>query len=208
MKENIVDVFDSWLGARLRNVHTMLPGKIETYYGHTKRKARIKILVTLKDVKGNELEIPPIDNVPVIFPGSKEFSLLFPLKKGDGCMIVFSEEGIGSFLKGETTVASDSLARFSLTDAVCMPGLWSFKNIPDSEKSTIIIDDDGNVELNGGGKRLVTHAELDTALQTFMLALNAHIHTGVTTGPGSSGPPAPMTLDISSSKTETIRTDG
>jgi hypothetical protein len=47
-------------------------------------------------------------------------------------MISFSEEGIGGFLKGSVEVTADSFARFAMTDAVCTPGLWSFKNVPTS----------------------------------------------------------------------------
>lgn len=129
-EEDIVYVLDAFLDSRLRNVHTMIPGKIEKYYGHATRKARVKPLVKLRTVKGDILTIPPIDDVPVIFPGSAKCQFLFPLKRGDGVEIRFSEEGIGAFLKGTVEVTADSFARFAMTDAVCTPGLWSFKNVP------------------------------------------------------------------------------
>lgn len=129
-EDDIVEVFDNWLDSRLRTIHTMLPGKIEKYYGHTERKARVKILVKVRTANGTLLTIPPIDNVPVVFPSSGKFSLLFPLNRGDGVEIRFSEEGIGAFLKGTVEVDADSFARFAMSDAVCTPGLWSFKNAP------------------------------------------------------------------------------
>ena len=74
-------------------------------------------------------------------------------------------------------------------------------------KSTIVLDVDGNISMNGDTKRFVTHAELDSALQTFINALNLHTHPDPVSG--TSGPPsALMSLDISASETTTIKTGG
>lgn len=60
------------------------------------------------------------------------------------------------------------------------------------------------VELNGDGKSLVTHAELNTALQAMLAALNANFALKLDGG-GAAGV---TTLDISSAATTTIKTDG
>jgi hypothetical protein len=121
-------------------------------------------------------------------------------------LILFSEEGIGAFLDGQTEVAADSLARFALTDAICIPGLFPKKRIP-SFQATIEIDSSGNISLNGSTKKFVTHTELDAALQTFITALNLHTHPTAATGLPSP-PTVPMSLDISASQTQTIKTGG
>ncbi len=64
-----------------------------------------------------------------------------------------------------------------------------------------------SIELNGNTKTFVTHTELDTALQTFITALNLHTHPDPTSG--TTGiPSTSMSLDISSSQTTTIKTGG
>ncbi len=69
----------------------------------------------------------------------------------------------------------------------------------------ISLKPNGNIELNGNTKNLVTHAELDSALQIVINWLLAHVHPGVQTGSGSTGTVvAPLVYDISSSKTNTI----
>jgi hypothetical protein len=178
-KEGTVDILDIWLQSRLKDVHTVLPGTIEVYYGHSQRKARVKVGVQTRTKKDTRLTIPPIDNVPVMFPSSQGFKFLFPLKKGDGCLILFSEEGIGAWLKGRTEVAADSLAKFSLTDAICVPGLWSFKNVPNEEKGSIIVDDQGNININQGTKgvarkddAIVSNAATDTTYEAWRLIFN------------------------------------
>lgn len=85
----------------------------------------------------------------------------------------------------------------------------------------IIIDSDtkkvkvnGNaIELNGNTKQFVTWTELNSALQSLILALNSHTHlvasVGAPTGPASaSTPPITFSIDISSAQTTTIKTGG
>jgi hypothetical protein len=74
-------------------------------------------------------------------------------------------------------------------------------------KSLIELDVSGNIKLNGDTKTFVTHAELDTAIQSFITALNLHTHPTAATGPPSP-PTASMSLDISSAETTTIQTGG
>jgi hypothetical protein len=62
---------------------------------------------------------------------------------------------------------------------------------------------DGNIDLNGSAKKLVTHAELNTALQTFIATLNLHVH-----GAAGTPPVTPMSLDISAAQTSSVRTGG
>lgn len=128
--DDIVTVFDTWLSAQLDNVHTCLPGEIVQYLGHSERKAKVQPLVKLKSTRGKILKIQPIENVPVIFPGSKKFRQTWPLEKGDGVLLMFSEASIGNFLQGAGEQEADSSVRFSLTDCIAIPGLWSFKNVP------------------------------------------------------------------------------
>ena len=72
------------------------------------------------------------------------------------------------------------------------------------------------INLNGSDKSFVTHAELDSALQTLVGALNTHIHptpSGPSSPPSEAGTiPSPgiglFTLDISSSATTTVKTGG
>jgi hypothetical protein len=199
-KQGPVQIYEDWFDAKMRNVHTMLPGKIEKYSGHSERKATVKPLVKFLTVDGQSLSIPSIPNVPVWFPSSGKFNFLFPINKDDGCIILFSESGIGKFLNGKTEVDADSLARFQLTDAICIPGLWSFKNVPDAD-STIEIDNDGNINLNGDTRNLVSHTELNTALQAMITAINSTFATKLDGG----GTPGTVSLDISTSKIDTVR---
>lgn len=150
MKKGFAEIVEDFVDSKLRHVHTMLPGKIVNYDAD-ERKATVQILIKLRTVENELLTVPPISNVPVIFPSGKNFNMIWPLEKEDGVEVRFSEEGLGNFLQLAVEADGDSLARFSLTDAVCTPGLHSFKSIPDS-KGTIEIDKDGNIDINKGSK--------------------------------------------------------
>ncbi len=69
-------------------------------------------------------------------------------------------------------------------------------------KALAIARADGTWEINGDGKRLVLWDDLTTVLATFLTALKAHLTAA---GDPSSGT---LTLDISSTKTTTVKTGG
>ncbi|MFW6312500.1 MAG: hypothetical protein ACOC2N_01280 [Spirochaetota bacterium] len=98
--------------------------------------------------------------------------------------------------------------------------VYSTNAAGDTVAARIDLDNDGNIDLNGNSKRLVTYGELNTALQSFKTsidtaiasAITGHTHAGVTVGSGTSGPGAgaasPTSLDISAAETATVRTGG
>jgi hypothetical protein len=164
MKEGFTDVLDSFVRSRLERVHTALPGEIVSYDGHSERKAEVKPRITFVNQSGVEVALPSIKNVPVIFPSSGSSDLLFPLGAGDGCIILFSEGSLGNFLKSTRVVKPESEDRFSLTDAICIPGLWSFEavpNAPDRSTSTYLRRGDGEIEIDATTKFGVRNTSTD-----------------------------------------------
>lgn len=98
--------------------------------------------------------------------------------------------------------------------------IYSTDSSGDTVKSILKLDNDGNIDLNGDDKRLVTFAELDAALQSFQSSVDAaiasaitgHTHGGIAVGTATSSPGAgsasPSSVDISAAETTTIRTGG
>lgn len=159
----LVEVLQRWLDVQFEGVHTCVPGKILSYSGHSTRIARVEPLVALRTDTGAQVDLPIIDQVPVVFPSSQDSAIVFPVKEGDCVLLVFSESGIGGFLAsdGSRQVPPDDQSRFSLTDAIAIPGLWptngkSLSGLPDeglvvAHKSSIIhIDDSGNIRIDAG----------------------------------------------------------
>lgn len=70
-----------------------------------------------------------------------------------------------------------------------------------SEASYVRILSDGNIELNGNSDNAVRYADLNTALQSYVEAVNAALATKLD-GSGSSGT---LSLDISGSKVNEVK---
>ena len=66
--------------------------------------------------------------------------------------------------------------------------------------------DANQINLNGSATSLVTYTELNSAITSFMTALNSHTHSNGGGGSPTGGPLAPMSLDISTSEAKTVKT--
>ena len=64
----------------------------------------------------------------------------------------------------------------------------------------------GQVNIAGSTKSLVTYAALNTALQNMVSWVNSHTHPTAPTGPISTPTPPPLSLDISSSEAQKAKT--
>lgn len=145
-EEDIVDVLSKFLMNRLEGVHTSIPGQIESYEAAT-RKAKVKLLIQAVRDNGDILEVPIIDNVPVMFPAASSFTLTYPLMTGDKGLIVFAETGIGNYLVSSgLEVEADSPAKFQLTDAIFIPGIYPFPLVLPGT-SYIDIDETGAISI-------------------------------------------------------------
>ena len=193
MKENVVDVFDKFIKSRMDGVHTCIPGRFESY-SEADRKASVQPLVKYRTPENDDVSYPIIKNVPVVFPSTAGFSLTFPIVKGDTCLILFSEVGIGNWLAGTgQEVNADDQSKFSLTDAIAVPGLFSFKSVPESISNIEISDTEVNININGkqmtinnlgqinllsGVESFVKGDTLFTIWNTYLSALSAGIVPG------------------------------
>lgn len=212
MRQRFSDVVKLIIDSYMQTVHIDIPGTIESYDA-TLKKASVKPSIKFK-VNNDLLSYPVIENVPVIFPTTKNFRFVFPLEQGDGCLIIFSERSLERWLSsnGEEVEPGDN-RKNSLPDAICIPGLFPFGD-PGKEGDSVdvIIESDNtnikingnNIELNGNTKRFVTYTELNTALQLLITSINATFATKL----NGAGSPGTLTLDISASETQTVKTGG
>lgn len=121
--------------------------------------------------------------------GGHNYKITHDLDQGE--IKIFSTNADGDTVKAEITLKADG----------------KISVVSDSD---ISVQSDGkitangtSIELNGNSKKFVTHAELNTALQAFIVALNLHVH-----GNAGTPPVTPMSLDISASSTTNVSTGG
>jgi len=73
------------------------------------------------------------------------------------------------------------------------------------EKATHLLDSNGKHTFNGGTDFAVRFSALETAFNSLKSTFNSHVHSGVTTGVGSSAvTPTPSTADISGAKVSEV----
>lgn len=110
--------------SRLIDVHTSLPGRIESYDETTQTadiKIELKRMVEDEDSKFTTEELPKLPNVPICFPRSASFFISFPLASDDKVMVFFSESSLDQYRsKGSLTTPADG-RRLSLTGAFAIP---------------------------------------------------------------------------------------
>ena len=162
---DFVDTMDTWLQARLEALHTTLPGKIQAYNPGT-RTATVVPGVRLRSMHGDLIEIKPIAGVPVVWPGSKRFSVIpAALEAGDGVLLHFSESALGTWLNGSDIHDPEDETRFSLHDCIAVPGLWQIPQAPSDQDlggaDFGLVGASGEV-LGGKGGKLDLHNQVST----------------------------------------------
>ena len=87
------------------------------------------VLPTMKFKKpdGTTVDFPQVTGVPVVFPQSmgQQATIAYPVKAGDGCLIIVAEQSIDYWLYGQET---DTDLDFDLTNSICIPGLFAKAN--------------------------------------------------------------------------------
>ena len=80
-----------------------------------------------KKPDGTTVDFPQVTGVPVVFPQvmNQQATIAFPVKAGDGCLIIVAEQSIDYWLYGQET---DTDLDFDLTNSICIPGLFAKAN--------------------------------------------------------------------------------
>lgn len=97
-------------------IHTSLPGIVRAYDSPT-QTARVQLAVQLKG-----RNVPPLDDVPVMWLGGAAGFLHVPLAEGDTVLVLFCEEDFSKWLTSGSVSAPAVLARHGL-HAVALAGL-------------------------------------------------------------------------------------
>lgn len=108
----------------LNDVHTAIPGKI-TSFEPGSCTAAVKPLGAFHTTDGRTLNYPSVIGVPVIFPqGNNQKAVIsFPVKPGDGCLLIVCESDIQSWVSDGKEADSDM--KFDLTNSICIPGMFN-----------------------------------------------------------------------------------
>jgi hypothetical protein len=121
---NPTDVIRDSIWSILNNVHTALPGIVKAY-DHSTNKATIQPALN-KNFQSGPMEMPVMENVPVMFQSGSNFAINFPINVGDYVLLVFCERSIDLWKSVGGQVTPEDPRKFHLSDAVAIPGLMPF----------------------------------------------------------------------------------
>jgi hypothetical protein len=140
--QDLTDFMREFLDYYFTQVHTSFPGVV-TEYDAGKRRATVQ--PSLKRRAGNKeyIAFPLLIDVPVLFPGTKKYTIHFPLEKEDEVAVFFSERALEAWKDvGQDDIEDPDPRRYSLSDAYCMPGLQPQEFIVATEPGLQIIHKD------------------------------------------------------------------
>lgn len=167
----------------IASMRKVMPGRV-VKYNTTTQRASVQPL--LPDGYTNERgervveDLPVVNEVPIVFQGSGGARVRFPIHVGDTVLLLFADGSLDRWLhKGDGGDPKDD-RRHHLTDAIAIPGLLHAPSDAD------VMIEFTETQIHAGGTEALA---LLSELQALITSYNAHVHSGVTAGPGSSGPP-------------------
>lgn len=194
----------------MRGTHTALPGIVRSYNAseqtiEVQPAVREGLPSATDDEDGPDTVVsyPVLVSVPVAFPRGGGMFIHFPLEEGDSVLLVFCEADLNAWRQTGDESDPGLDMRHSLSGAVAIPGLFPRNNpIPsgDAPASALRMGVEGGnviqiksdfIHLGAAVSGFVAMAaETKSRLDTIQAAFDAHTHTGVTVGAGSTGVPA------------------
>lgn len=215
-KNTMAEVLEVVVNRAFEDIHTSMPGRFESYDFRT-QKATVKPLLKKVYLDGTVLDLPVLGGVPVMFPRTGAAGITFPIKKGDKCLLLFTERAIERWvLSGENSEPGDR-RRYDLSDAIAIPGLYSFaeKNIQSNNADVEIHNKDQKITIKSNGDIEIGAKDLFALInENFRSIFDNHVHnisvagtpaaqTGVSSSPVSdlgpgpiAVPPIPTTLKV------------
>ncbi len=197
---SLAELLERALRSSLTDVHVSMPGEIVSYDA-AKQVATVRLCLrrTLPDENGELVaeEIPPVQNVPVVWPGGSGLTLHGTLAAGDTGDVIFSSMSHNEWqASGRVSTPGDTKPH-NLGSAKFYPGLRHKKNAaPDTDNSIGIPGGlrahftAGSVSIGAGSDFVAMSAKVEARLSALESWANAHTHATAALGPPVPGLPA------------------
>lgn len=121
MLSYFVEQIEKTARSAANDIHTSIPGEIVSF-DSASCTAVVKPNGYFITPNGKKLKYPTITDAPVVFPFSEScgVGIAYPVKPGDGCLIIISEVELDEWRSGSV---SEAPLRFDLTSGVVIPGM-------------------------------------------------------------------------------------
>ncbi len=124
MMQEFVEQVNKTARTVTENMHTALPGEIAAF-DPASGLASVQPKAKYRKPNGETMDFPVITGVPVMFPQSGEVAVAWPVKPGDGCLIVFAESDLDYWMYGKET---PTVLKFDLSNAIAIPNISPSSN--------------------------------------------------------------------------------
>jgi hypothetical protein len=189
-------------------IRVAMPGIIQSFDA-AKRTAvvqpALKAQVQQEDGSKSWVDLPLLLDCPVVFAGSSEYFVTFPLAEGDEVLVLFADRCIDAWWQSGGQQVQAEFRMHHLSDGFCLPAAMSqpkFTGLPDVHGTEArLTSKDGTVfagvDSQAGTSRLVAagaeikasagRIDLNGTLFINGAAYLSHAHTGVVAGGATSG---------------------
>lgn len=198
--QELFDALGQYIEKKTEAMHTALPGTIVSFNPQT-GLAVVRPQMKYKTKDGQKLDYPDISSVPVVIPqaNAQGVTIAYPIKAGDGCLLIMSEQSNDYFLYGQET---DTDLKFDLSNAIAIVGLFRTVNqqlARACSMNEIVLANGNNVfSIGSSGVKIegnltvtgsVTSASVTTTgdVKAGSISLKGHIHRYGSNSP-TSGP--------------------
>lgn len=200
------EVIRAAIAQAMLEVHTSMPGYVVSL-DSTKRLATVQPS-PMRKFRGQEpTALPPIPNCPIMFPHGDGFGVTWELVANDPVMLCIAERSIDLWIDSGGLYDPKDNRRHALIDAWAIPvGGPTSLTLPieagkivfgmvDGSATLKITKATSEIEIEGSkvkigasaAEPLVKGNTLQTKINAMVTVFNAHVHPGVTAGPGSTG---------------------
>ena len=137
--DNLTKLLKESFEYQMTDVHTAMPAVVVKYDPKT-RRADVQPSLKRKMPGDEYMDFPIIPEVPVMFFGTKKFTIHVPPERDDEVLLVFSERGTDAWKAGGGDgIKEADPRRFNLQDCFALPGLQAKGFIPVEEKGLNIV---------------------------------------------------------------------
>lgn len=190
---SLAEVLEDAMDARLSSVWTAAVGRVVSFDASTctaNVQITTKTIHTREDGTSVATTLPILPNVPCVMPGSGENGLTVPVRKGDGCVVIFSTLPLDAWKFTTDRIVAPKLGSLhSLNNAIAIVGLRSLVGARASSMTPIVDEAvvlwaENELRLGHGSAAdpVVRKSDLDAVVSAFNARLTGHTHESTAVG--------------------------
>ena len=166
MLQDFVQQVEKLVTDLIADVHTAIPGTIVSFDTGS-CKASVLPKGKFKTPDGRLFDYPTINDVPVVFPSGagQKVGIAYPVKKGDGCLLIMAEQALDEWLYGGE---SQTDLKHDLTNSIAIPGLFNVGGSGIAEAA----EKDAVVLYSGGAKVIISKEQIELSLNNSQIIVS------------------------------------